>query len=238
MSLAKVDDLSKVLAPEANEPGTLTAAARIQLDVQDDRRRDGRRRGCRVPAARDGPGHLRQFQERAATARGLAIPFGIAQIGKSFRNEITPRNFTFRSREFEQMEIEFFCHPTTSRKWYEYWRDRRMKWYTDLGLAGERLRLREHDKDELSHYSVGTADIEYAFPFLAGGRVRRAGRNCPSRRLRSAQPHGRQAREERRGLPGSGDGGCRGRKESRSTAAAAAISRIATTLRTSGSRRT
>jgi glycyl-tRNA synthetase len=99
----------------------------------------------------------------------VKIPFGIAQVGKSFRNEITPRNFTFRSREFEQMEIEFFCHPTTSRKWYEYWRDRRMKWYTDLGLAGERLRLREHEKDELSHYSVGTADIEYAFPFLTAG---------------------------------------------------------------------
>jgi glycyl-tRNA synthetase len=99
----------------------------------------------------------------------VKIPFGIAQVGKSFRNEITPRNFTFRSREFEQMEIEFFCHPSTSRKWYEYWRDRRMKWYTDLGLASERLQLREHDKDELSHYSVGTADIEYAFPFLAAG---------------------------------------------------------------------
>jgi glycyl-tRNA synthetase len=99
----------------------------------------------------------------------VRIPFGIAQVGKSFRNEITPRNFTFRSREFEQMEIEFFCHPNTSRKWYEYWRDRRMAWYTKLGLASDRLRLREHDKDELSHYSCGTADIEYAFPFLAAG---------------------------------------------------------------------
>ena len=99
----------------------------------------------------------------------VGIPFGIAQVGKSFRNEITPRNFTFRSREFEQMEIEFFCHPNTSRKWYEYWRDRRMAWYKSLGLAGERLRLREHQKDELSHYSVGTADIEYAFPFLTAG---------------------------------------------------------------------
>ena len=99
----------------------------------------------------------------------VKIPFGIAQIGKSFRNEITPRNFTFRSREFEQMEIEFFCHPETSRQWYEYWRDRRMKWYTDLGLAGERLRLRDHASDELSHYSTGTADIEYAFPFLPEG---------------------------------------------------------------------
>jgi glycyl-tRNA synthetase len=99
----------------------------------------------------------------------VKVPFGIAQVGKSFRNEITPRNFTFRSREFEQMEIEFFCHPSESRKWYEYWRDRRMKWYTELGLAGERLIMREHAQDELSHYSVGTADIEYAFPFLPEG---------------------------------------------------------------------
>ena len=99
----------------------------------------------------------------------VRIPFGIAQIGKSFRNEITPRNFTFRSREFEQMEIEFFCHPDTSREWYEYWRDRRMKWYMDMGLASDRLRLREHDSEELSHYSCGTADIEYAFPFLTEG---------------------------------------------------------------------
>ncbi|HYO26121.1 MAG TPA: glycine--tRNA ligase [Lacipirellulaceae bacterium] len=99
----------------------------------------------------------------------VKVPFGIAQQGKSFRNEITPRNFTFRSREFEQMEIEFFCHPNDSRKWYEYWRDRRMQWYKSLGLAGERLIMREHAADELSHYSVGTADIEYAFPFLPEG---------------------------------------------------------------------
>jgi len=99
----------------------------------------------------------------------VKIPFGIAQIGKSFRNEITPRNFTFRSREFEQMEIEFFCHPSTSPAWYKYWRDRRYKWYLNLGLAGDRLRLRDHEKAELSHYSCGTADIEYAFPFLPPG---------------------------------------------------------------------
>jgi glycyl-tRNA synthetase len=99
----------------------------------------------------------------------VRVPFGIAQMGKSFRNEITPRYFTFRSREFEQMEIEFFCHPQQSQQWYQYWRDRRMKWYTDLGLAGERLRLREHPVEELSHYSCGTSDIEYAFPFLPGG---------------------------------------------------------------------
>ncbi len=99
----------------------------------------------------------------------VRLPFGIAQIGKSFRNEITPRYFTFRSREFEQMEIEFFCHPSQSPEWYRYWRERRMKWYRDLGLAGDRLRLREHAADELSHYSVGTSDIEYAFPFMPAG---------------------------------------------------------------------
>jgi glycyl-tRNA synthetase len=97
------------------------------------------------------------------------VPFGIAQIGKSFRNEITPRNFTFRSREFEQMEMEFFCHPSESRQWYEYWRNRRFAWYQKLGIASDNLILRDHAPDELSHYSVGTADVEYAFPFLAPG---------------------------------------------------------------------
>ncbi|HID24517.1 MAG TPA: glycine--tRNA ligase, partial [Planctomycetaceae bacterium] len=99
----------------------------------------------------------------------VKIPFGVAQIGKSFRNEITPRNFTFRSREFEQMEIEFFCHPSESRQWYQYWRDRRFRWYLDLGITSENLRLRDHEPEELSHYSVGTADVEYAFPFLPEG---------------------------------------------------------------------
>lgn len=99
----------------------------------------------------------------------VKIPFGIAQIGKSFRNEITPRNFTFRSREFEQMEMEFFCHPSQSLEWYQYWRDRRYQWYVDLGISKDNLILREHAKDELSHYSVGTADVEYAFPFLDAG---------------------------------------------------------------------
>jgi glycyl-tRNA synthetase len=99
----------------------------------------------------------------------VKIPFGIAQMGKSFRNEITPRNFTFRSREFEQMEMEFFCHPQESRQWYEYWRDRRYNWYVGLGITSENLILRDHAADELSHYSVGTADVEYAFPFLDKG---------------------------------------------------------------------
>lgn len=99
----------------------------------------------------------------------VKIPFGIAQVGKSFRNEITPRNFIFRSREFEQMEMEFFCPPQESLAWYQYWRDRRYAWYINLGLSKDKLILRDHSQEELAHYSVGTADIEYAFPFLEDG---------------------------------------------------------------------
>ena len=99
----------------------------------------------------------------------VKVPFGIAQVGKSFRNEITPRNFTFRSREFEQMEMEFFCHPNESQQWYTYWRDRRFAWYKDLGISDSKLILRDHTPEELAHYSIGTADVEYAFPFLAEG---------------------------------------------------------------------
>jgi len=95
----------------------------------------------------------------------IKVPFGIAQIGKAFRNEITPRQFIFRSREFEQMEIEFFCHPSTSQEWYARWRDERFAWYRSLGIRSDNLRLREHDKEELSHYSCGTSDIEYLFPW-------------------------------------------------------------------------
>ena len=95
----------------------------------------------------------------------LKLPFGIAQIGKAFRNEINPRNFTFRSREFEQMEIEFFCHPSESMKWYEYWRDLRKRWYGTLGIQLANLIPREQGKDELAFYSLGTTDIEYMFPF-------------------------------------------------------------------------
>ncbi len=91
-------------------------------------------------------------------------PFGIAQVGKSFRNEITPGNFIFRTREFEQMEMEFFVPPDEAPQWYAYWKDERRDWYERLGIRPDHLRLREHDADELSHYSSGTADVEYLFP--------------------------------------------------------------------------
>ncbi len=92
-------------------------------------------------------------------------PFGIAQIGKSFRNEITPGNFVFRTREFEQMEMEFFVPPDEAQQWYEYWCAQRFAWYLELGIPEDRLRLRPHDDDELSHYSSGTSDVEYLFPW-------------------------------------------------------------------------
>ncbi len=92
-------------------------------------------------------------------------PFGIAQVGKSFRNEITPGNFVFRTREFEQMEMEYFVPPEDAEKWYEYWCAERLAWYRDLGIAETELRLRAHDDDELSHYSSGTSDVEYRFPW-------------------------------------------------------------------------
>ena len=92
-------------------------------------------------------------------------PFGVAQIGKSFRNEITPGNFIFRTREFEQMEMEYFVPPEDADRWYEYWCQERLRWHLDLGIPESKLRLRPHDTEELSHYSTGTSDVEYEFPW-------------------------------------------------------------------------
>jgi glycyl-tRNA synthetase len=92
-------------------------------------------------------------------------PFGIAQIGKSFRNEITPGNFVFRTREFEQMEMEYFVPPEDAPHWYEYWCQERFRWYTDLGIPEDQLRLRPHATEELSHYSAGTSDVEFMYPW-------------------------------------------------------------------------
>jgi len=93
------------------------------------------------------------------------LPFGIAQIGKSFRNEITPGNFVYRTREFEQMEMEYFTPPEDADRWFEYWCQERLQWYMDLGISADKLRLRPHEPDELSHYSRGTADVEFLYPW-------------------------------------------------------------------------
>ncbi len=104
------------------------------------------------------------FENVQRTAR-KRLPFGIAQIGKAFRNEITPEKFIFRTREFEQMEMEYFCRPDESDRWFDYWTEERKQWYLDLGMREENLHFREHDSDELSHYSERTYDIDYRFPW-------------------------------------------------------------------------
>jgi glycyl-tRNA synthetase len=168
VSLTTVQDFAEVLGPDAKELGTLTPPREFNLMFKTIVGALGSEDDAAFLRPETAQGIFVNFRNVVDTSR-VRVPFGIGQVGKSFRNEITPRNFTFRSREFEQMEIEFFCHPQQSAAWYRYWRDRRFKWYTDLGLASERLRLREHEAAELSHYSCGTADIEYAFPFLAAG---------------------------------------------------------------------
>jgi glycyl-tRNA synthetase len=97
----------------------------------------------------------------------VKVPFGIAQIGKAFRNEVTPRNFIFRSREFEQMEMEWFCHPDDSQKWFDFWKQERMRWWKSLGVHADNLVFRDHDADELAHYSKACVDVEYRYPFSA-----------------------------------------------------------------------
>ncbi len=170
VSLVSLGDeaLARIVGPDASEPGTLTAPRAFNLMFKT---------YIGATAGEDDVAYLRpetaqgiflHFKNVVDTTR-VKLPFGIAQTGKSFRNEVTPRNFTFRSREFEQMELEFFCHPEESRAWYEFWRDWRMHWWESVGLKGENLILREHDADELSHYSDATSDIEYRFPFTSPG---------------------------------------------------------------------
>ncbi|MCE9620656.1 MAG: glycine--tRNA ligase [Planctomycetes bacterium] len=165
------EERARCVGPEAKEPGTLTEPRQFNLMFK-----------TNVGAIED-PANAAYL--RPETAQGIfanfdnvlnstrvRVPFGIAQIGKAFRNEVTPRNFTFRSREFEQMELEFFIRPEEAAQWYPWWRDQRFAWWQSIGLAGANLQLREHDRDELAHYAkvgAGTSDIEYRFPFTAPG---------------------------------------------------------------------
>jgi glycyl-tRNA synthetase len=162
-----VEAWSRVIAPDAGTPGTLTEPRAFNLMFKT---------YVGATATEDDVAYLRpetaqgifvQFKNVVDSTR-VKVPFGIAQTGKAFRNEVTPRNFTFRSREFEQMELEFFCHPDAARAWYEFWRDARVAWWKSVGLAGDNLVVREQSRDELAHYAkdgAGTSDIEYRFPF-------------------------------------------------------------------------
>jgi glycyl-tRNA synthetase len=159
---------ARVIGPDAEKPGTLTEPRMFNLmfDTIPGAIRDEANKAYLRPETAQGV--FLHFKNVVDSTR-VRIPFGIGNTGRSFRNEVTPRNFTFRSREFEQAELEFFCHPDESFEWYKFWRDFRMEWWQSIGLKGENLILREHDKDELSHYSVGTSDVEYRFPFTAPG---------------------------------------------------------------------
>jgi glycyl-tRNA synthetase len=159
-----LDQYGNIVAPAAKAAGTLTEPRAFNLmfiTYVGALQGDESKAYLRPETAQ---GIFLDFKNVVDTTR-VKVPFGVAQIGKSFRNEVTPRNFIFRSREFEQMEMEFFCPPDDALKWFEYWRGERMKWWESLGVSPERLRFRDHEKDELSFYSKGTVDIEYKYPF-------------------------------------------------------------------------
>jgi glycyl-tRNA synthetase len=168
ITLDQLDSTKDVLAPDAKQLDTLNEPREFNLMFRTTLGALGGDEDVAFLRPETAQGIFVNFKNVLDSSR-MRVPLGVGQIGKSFRNEITPRNFTFRSREFEQMEIEFFCHPDQSQQWYRYWRDRRMAWYTALGLSSDSLIMREHHAEELAHYSVGTADIEYAFPFLPEG---------------------------------------------------------------------
>jgi glycyl-tRNA synthetase len=180
VSLADLTDYpDKIVSPFSGEAGSLTPPRQFNLMFESHAgpiKDEDNKVWLRPETAQ---GIFTQFWNVVDTSR-VKVPFGIAQIGKAFRNEVTPRNFTFRSREFEQMEIEFFIvHPEALKpgdlspvEWYQYWRKSRFEWWQKIGLAGDNLQLREHDRDELSHYAkegAGVCDVEYRFPFTAPG---------------------------------------------------------------------
>ncbi|WP_432799109.1 glycine--tRNA ligase [Poriferisphaera sp. WC338] len=157
-----------VLGPDATQPGTLTEPREFNLMFETyvgAIRDDSAKAYLRPETAQ---GIFLNYKNVLDTMR-VKMPFGIAQIGKSFRNEVTPRNFIFRSREFEQMEMEWFCSPEDSLKWYEFWKNERMKWWESLGINTDNLIFRDHDDDELAHYSNACVDVEYKYPFTAPG---------------------------------------------------------------------
>jgi len=154
----------RVPCPECNEVGTLTEPRQFNLMLATEIGAvDPIKAYLRPETAQ---GIFLEFKNIVDTSR-VRVPFGVAQIGKSFRNEVTPRNFIFRSREFEQMEMEWFCHPDEAPTWYEFWKAKRMEWWRSLGVAESNLKFRDHANDELSHYSKMTVDIEYKYPFTA-----------------------------------------------------------------------
>jgi len=164
---AAAQDLSKKVCPSCGAVGNFTQPMPFKLMFET-------QMGANVDDSmtlflrpETAQGIFANFRNVLDTTR-VKIPFGIAQIGKSFRNEVTTKAFIFRTREFEQAELEFFCEPGTDDKWFEHWKQQRFNWYLDLGIKKENLRFREHEKDELAHYAKGCVDVEYKFPFGSG----------------------------------------------------------------------
>jgi glycyl-tRNA synthetase len=173
VNLTKLDvaDYEKIVGPDVSEPGTLTEPKEFNLMFHT---------FVGATADEDNKAYL-----RPETAQGIflnyknvldssrvRVPFGIAQIGKAYRNEVTPRNFIFRSREFEQMEMEWFCHPDEAKQWQDFWFEERVRFWKSVGLTDKNMIMRVHESDELAHYAkegLGTSDIEYQFPFTAPG---------------------------------------------------------------------
>ncbi len=155
-----------VIGPDMDKPGTLTEPRQFNLMFESHAgaiKDDSSKVYLRPETAQ---GIFLNFKNITDTTR-VKVPFGVAQVGKSFRNEVTPRNFIFRSREFEQMEMEWFCAPDEALKWYEFWRQERMNWWESLGIDRSKLRFRDHSQDELAFYSKATVDIEYLYPFTS-----------------------------------------------------------------------
>jgi len=160
-----------VVGPDASKPGTLTEPRPVQPDVQDLRGRGPGRELGGLPAPGTAQGIFLNFKNVVDTMRSAALRHRPDRKGRS-GTRVTPRNFIFRSREFEQMEIEWFCHPEEARTWYEFWCEQRKNWWRSIGLHGENINMRSHQADELAHYAregCGTFDIEYRFPFSAPG---------------------------------------------------------------------
>ncbi|EHR60520.1 glycine--tRNA ligase [Saccharomonospora cyanea] len=161
------DDLSEVPCPNCGNRGQYTEPREFNMMLKTHLGPVESEEGMHYLRPETAQGIFVNFLNVQTTSRKKP-PFGIGQIGKSFRNEITPGNFIFRTREFEQMEMEFFVEPGEDEKWHQYWIDERMEWYVDLGIRRDNLRLYEHPKEKLSHYSKRTVDIEYRFGFSSG----------------------------------------------------------------------
>jgi glycyl-tRNA synthetase len=160
-------DRAKVYAPGASSPGTLTEPRQFNLMFKTYVGAAASEENVAYLRPETAQGIFLNYRNVLDTSR-VRIPFGIAQVGKAFRNEVTPRNFIFRSREFEQMELEWFCAPEEAGEWLEFWTRRRVEWWRSVGVREENLTLRRHDADELAHYAKsghGTYDIEYRYPF-------------------------------------------------------------------------